>query len=102
MEIESKEAATIIRIFTSYADGMSLTQIVKTLNENNLPGSIRTAKGWSPATISRILDNEKYVGRWIWKRTESRRTHGQAGTGNLHEHQRRERVAKRSSHWPGI
>jgi DNA invertase Pin-like site-specific DNA recombinase len=73
MEIEPKEAAVILRIFTSYAEGMSLTQIVKTFNEENVPGSIRSAKGWSPATISRILDNEKYVGRWVWNKTESRR-----------------------------
>ncbi len=69
MEIEPKEAAVIIRIFTSYADGHSLTQIVKTFNEENVPGSIHAAKGWSPATISRILDNEKYSGRWVWNKT---------------------------------
>lgn len=73
MEIEPKEAAVILRIFTSYAEGMSLTQIVKTFNEENVPVSIRSGKGWSPATISRILDNEKYAGRRIWNRTESRR-----------------------------
>jgi site-specific DNA recombinase len=73
MEIEPKEAAIVLRIFTAYADGMPLTRIVKTLNEENVPGAIRSAKGWSPATISRILDNEKYAGRWIWNRTESRR-----------------------------
>ncbi len=90
MEIEPTQAATIIRIFTSYADGMSLTQIVKTLNEENVPGSIRSSKGWSPATISRILDNEKYAGRWIWNRTESRRD---PRTG------RRRRFEKPESEW---
>ncbi len=90
MEIEPKEAAVILRIFTSCADGMSLTQIVKTLNEENVPGSIRSAKGWSPATISRILDNEKYAGRWIWNRTESRRD---PRTG------RRRRFDKPESEW---
>jgi DNA invertase Pin-like site-specific DNA recombinase len=72
MEIEPKDAAVVLRIFTSYADGTPLTRIVKTLNEESVPGAIRAAKGWSPATISRILDNEKYAGRWIWNRTESR------------------------------
>lgn len=46
---------------------------VRTLNEEGVAGQFKTAKGWSPATISRILDSEKYVGRWIWNRTESRR-----------------------------
>lgn len=73
MEIEAKEAAVILRIFTTYAEGQSLTQIVRTLNEESVPGSIRATKGWSPATVSRILDNEKYAGRWVWNRTESRR-----------------------------
>jgi site-specific DNA recombinase len=90
MEIEPKEAAIVLRIFTSYADGMPLTKIVKTLNEENVPGAIRTAKGWSPATISRILDNEKYAGRWIWNKTESRRD---PRTG------RRRRFDKPESEW---
>jgi site-specific DNA recombinase len=90
MEIEPKEAAVILRIFTSYAEGTSLSQIVKTFNEENVPGSIRSAKGWSPATISRILDNEKYAGRWIWNRTESRRV---PKTG------RRRRFDKPESEW---
>jgi len=90
MEIEPKEAAVILRIFTSYAEGMSLTQVVKSFNEENVPGSIRSAKGWSPATISRILDNEKYAGRWIWNRTESRRD---PKTG------RRRRFDKPESEW---
>ncbi len=90
MEIEPKEAAIIVRISTSYAEGISLTQIVKTLNEESVPGSIRSSKGWSPATISRILDNEKYAGRWIWNRTESRRD---PRTG------RRRRFEKPESEW---
>jgi len=90
MEIEPKEAAIILRIFTSYADGLPLTKIVKTLNEENVPGAIRSAKGWSPATISRILDNEKYAGRWVWNKTESRRD---PRTG------RRRRFEKPESEW---
>jgi site-specific DNA recombinase len=90
MEIEPKEAAVVLRIFTSYAEGTPLTKIVKTLNEENVPGAIRSAKGWSPATISRILDNEKYAGRWIWNRTESRRD---PKTG------RRRRFEKPESEW---
>ena len=90
MEIEPKEAALILRIFTSYADGEPLTKIVRTLNEESVPGRIRSAKGWSPATISRILDNDKYAGRWIWNRTESRRD---PRTG------RRRRFEKPESEW---
>jgi len=90
MEIEPKEAAVVLRIFTSYADGTPLTRIVKTLNEEGVPGAIRAAKGWSPATISRILDSEKYAGRWVWNKTESRRD---PKTG------RRRRFDKPESEW---
>ena len=90
MEIEPKEAAVILRVFTSYAEGQSLTQIVKTFNKESVPGSIRAAKGWSPATISRILDNGKYAGRWVWNKTESRRD---PRTG------RRRRFEKPESEW---
>ena len=73
MEIEATQAAVVLRIFTSYADGQSLTQIVKTLNEESVPGSIRAVKGWSLATVSRIPDHEKYSGRWCSNKTETRR-----------------------------
>jgi len=90
MEIEPREAAVILRIFKAYADGLSLTRIVRMLNEEKVPGRIRAAKGWSPATVSRILDNEKYVGRWVWNKTESRRD---PRTG------RRRRFTKPESEW---
>lgn len=67
MEIEPREAAIVLRIFKAYADGHSLTAIARSLNLEHVPGQIRSAKGWSTSTISRILDNEKYAGRWIWK-----------------------------------
>ena len=50
-----------------------MTRIVRELNEQNIPGRIRSSKGWSLATVSRILDNEKYAGRWTWNRTGTRR-----------------------------
>jgi hypothetical protein len=90
MEIEPREAATVLRIFSEYGDGQSLTAIVKKLNREAVPGRIRSSKGWSPATVGRILDNEKYVGRWVWNRSESRRD---PHTG------RRRRFAKPESEW---
>ena len=90
MEIEPREAATVLRIFKAYSDGLSLTRIVKMLNKEGVPGRIRSSKGWSPATVSRLLDNEKYVGRWVWNKTESRRD---PRTG------RRRRFTKPESEW---
>lgn len=90
MEIEPREAAVVLRIFKACADGLSLTLIVSMLNEDETPGRMRSAKGWSPATVSRILDNEKYIGIWVWNKTESRRD---PRTG------RRRRFTKPESDW---
>ena len=90
MEVEPREAAVVVRIFKAYADGQALTRIVRSLNTEGIPGRMRSAKGWSPATVSRILGNEKYVGRWVWNKTESRRD---PRTG------RRRRFVKPESEW---
>jgi site-specific DNA recombinase len=71
--IEPREADIVLRIFRDFAEGNSQTRLVQRLNEENIPGRLRTSKGWSPGTVGRILRNEKYVGRWVWNRTESRR-----------------------------
>jgi hypothetical protein len=46
---------------------------VRELNGDAIRGRRSLGRGWSPATVSRILKNEKYVGRWTWNRTETRR-----------------------------
>ena len=73
MEVNPAEAAVVLRIFQQYAEGASLPGIVRSLNDDRVPGRVRATLGWSPATVSRILDNQKYVGRWVWNRTENRR-----------------------------
>ena len=90
MEIEPREAGVVLRVFTAYADGLAAARIVRTLNEEGVPGRFRSAKGWSPATVSRMLDNEKYVGRWVWNKTATRRD---PRTG------RRRRFPKPKSEW---
>ena len=72
-EVEPREAAVVLRIFKAYADGMSLTAIVRMLNAEGVPSRSRSSKGWSPGTIGRVLDNEKYQGRWIWNKTGTRK-----------------------------
>jgi site-specific DNA recombinase len=72
-EIKPSEAAVILRVFEAYAAGHSIIRIVRMLNAEAVPGRFKAAKGWSPATISRLLDNEKYIGRWVWNKRELRR-----------------------------
>jgi DNA invertase Pin-like site-specific DNA recombinase len=73
MAIEPREAAVVLRTFKEFADGIAIARIVKRFNEEGVVGRFRSAKRWSPATIHRMLRNEKYAGRWIWNRTEFRR-----------------------------
>lgn len=73
MVVEPAEAAIVQRVFTDFAEGKAITAIVKTLNTQGVKGRRRIRNGWSPATVSRLLRNEKYIGRWVWNRTETRR-----------------------------
>ena len=73
MTVDPREAAVILRVFEEFVAGSSESQIVKRLNAESVPGRRRTKKGWSPSTVHRLLRNEKYIGRWIWNRTETRR-----------------------------
>ncbi len=84
------EAEVVRRIFAEFASGKALTTLVRDLNEERVPGRRRTSLGWAPSTISRILRNEKYIGRWTWNRTETRRD---PRTG------RKRRVAKPKEEW---
>jgi len=72
-EILPREAAVVLRVFQAYAHGLSVIRIVRMLNTEAVPGRMRTSKGWSPATVSRLLDNQKYIGRWVWNKQEARR-----------------------------
>lgn len=73
MVIEPAEAAIVQRVFTNFSDGKAITAMVKTLNVEGVKGRRRIRNGWSPATVSRLLRNEKYIGRWMWNRTGTRR-----------------------------
>jgi DNA invertase Pin-like site-specific DNA recombinase len=90
MEIDPMEAAVILRIFRDFAEGRSESAIVRTLNAESVAGRRRTRRGWCPSTLHRMLLNTKYVGRWVWNRTQTRRD---PGTG------RRRKVLKPASEW---
>jgi hypothetical protein len=70
--IEPREATVVLSVFHEFADGHSESRIVRRLNERSVP-SRRKTKAWSPATVHRMLRNDKYVGRWIWNRSQTRR-----------------------------
>ncbi len=73
MVVEPGEASVVVRIFKEFADGNAVTRIVQRLNTEGVPGRFRSSQGWSPSTVTRILRNEKYMGKWVWNKTETRR-----------------------------
>ena len=73
MTIEPREAAVVLRIFQEFVEGKAESSIMKRLNLEGVQGRFRSKGGWSPATVHRILRNEKYAGKWVWNRSETRR-----------------------------
>lgn len=74
--IAEEEAAVVRDIYRAYADGASFAAIAQRLNERGVPcPRARTRhkdsdRGWATTTVRSLLDNEKYIGRWRYARTE--------------------------------
>jgi hypothetical protein len=62
--VNADEAKVIRRIFEWAAEGVGLTTIVERLNAEGVPGT--GGKRWSKHPVTRILKNERYLGRQIW------------------------------------
>jgi DNA invertase Pin-like site-specific DNA recombinase len=63
------EARIIQRIFRDFIACKAITKIAKDLNDEAVPTKVRLKGGWNVSTISRILKDEKYIGRFVWNRT---------------------------------
>ena len=81
LAVQPEEAALVRRIFTLYADGLSLKPICRLLNDEGVPSPRARETGrynagvWNPSTLSGdpalgegILNNETYIGRRIFNR----------------------------------
>ena len=80
-EIDEQQAEVVRRIFAWYADGRSARWMAEQLNRDGVPspGSTwnrrRSNMGWSATAIwgpmdhTGILNNELYVGRYVWNRS---------------------------------
>jgi hypothetical protein len=72
-QIETAEAAIVLRIFREFVSGVSPKEMAKRLNREGLSGPC--GGKWSPSTIhghhargTGILNNELFVGRLVWNR----------------------------------
>ena len=78
MQIDPEEAAIVRRIFEEYAAGKSPRQIAADLNASAVPAPRGRGAGsghWKANTIyghrargTGILNNELYIGRYVWNR----------------------------------
>jgi len=72
--VDEVQAAVVRRIFQLYAEYHGLKQIASALNEERVPAPYDDAyrkqggRGWGPGTIRFMLENERYIGRSVWKK----------------------------------
>ncbi len=77
LQVHEDQAAIVRRIFTRFAAGESCQRIAHALNADRVPGPRSATWGvsvlfGSPAKGSGILNNELYIGRYVWNRSQWR------------------------------
>jgi site-specific DNA recombinase len=76
LSVNEAEAQIIRRIFQMYVLGLGYSRISKALNEDKVPspGAAYAKAGkvcqWSTRGIQHMIQNEKYIGIWRWKKTK--------------------------------
>jgi DNA invertase Pin-like site-specific DNA recombinase len=89
--IDLEQAAVVVRIFRMYVSGLGYGAIAGVLNEEGVPsplkGSGKHPRRWCARTISKILNQEKYITVHIWNRTQVVRN---PDTGRKEQHPRPE------------
>lgn len=74
VRIREEEALWVRQIFDWIGSGRSIAWIARKLTRKQVPGgSRRKSKKWEPRHVRKILGNEKYIGRWRWGVTRTRR-----------------------------
>ena len=64
--INEKEKIIVKSIFEQYIEGSSMKTIADYLNENNIP--TKKNRTWASQTISKILKNPLYCGKFHWEK----------------------------------
>ena len=61
------QAVIVLRIFEEFVAGKACSRIATELNADGIP--TLTGKRWFPITVTRVLKNETYTGRTVYRRT---------------------------------
>ncbi len=67
-EIDPYQAAIVRRIFARYAATRSFSAVASELNDAGIPAF--SGGTWYPITVRRVLFNEAYIGRTVYRRTK--------------------------------
>jgi site-specific DNA recombinase len=67
-KINPEEAEVVRKIFQEFINGNSIHKITTKLNEDKVPTKKNMNGGWNVSTVARILKNEKYIGKWDWRK----------------------------------
>jgi site-specific DNA recombinase len=63
-----EQAEVVRRVFKIYSEGFGKKYIAKLFNQEKVP-TPKLSTGWKEGIIFRMLTQEKYTGRWIYKKT---------------------------------
>ena len=66
--LNPQQAAVVRRIFKEFVSGKAVNRVTTELNSDGIP--TLTGKQWYPVTVHRILRNETYTGRTVYRRTK--------------------------------
>ena len=66
----SFEVPIAIKIFTMMAEGLTITEIARTLNEKGIRTKTGNGKSWCRQTVERIITNKSYIGVTTYLSTE--------------------------------
>jgi hypothetical protein len=74
VRVDAAESEWVRRVFDWFVDGKSIGWIARELTKLKVPkGRRASAQGWHPQQVHRLLTNGKYIGRWSWGATATRR-----------------------------
>lgn len=67
--INPEQAGVVRKIFELYSQGFGRSYIAKYLNTEKIKPPKVCSRGWKVGPLNRILNNEKYIGHWIFNKT---------------------------------
>lgn len=73
LEAIPEQAEVVKRIFEMYVDGLGTVRIADILTEEKIP-TANGKKQWIHGTITRMLQNEHYLGKVVWYRNKQTKT----------------------------